>query len=649
MRVLLGVMVLATLSFAHLAAAGECSRTCGGARKSCLRQAKADRSAMQADCTDLGGGRTCIKTATTRARTLTNSCRASFGQCRSCCRGGGTAVACSGGCEGRPLKSTWDGIQQIFQVHGCTQQACHGSARQGGLELSKDVAYRNLIEVHATAADMPRVQPGDERRSFLFAKLAAATDPSLVPPEVTPGTPMPNGAAAPLNASELEAIRKWIYAGAPEAGTVAGTDELLAACLPAPKPIRIRPLVAPPSGQGFQLRMPVFRLPAHSEMESCFATYYDLTGVVPKEYQDAAGTVFLWHGQELRQDPQSHHLILNRYFGNEDPHDPAFGAWMCAGGDRNGAACEPLDPAACGKDGSCVAYGGPHCQGGPRNGRNCDPATADACGEGGSCVNGPRSSFACIGFGPTGSGRAAVSIGGAQKAQSFQQFPDGVYAAIPLKGILFWNPHAFNLSDLDTVMHGWINYYYTKDTRWFVRSIFNVAKIFAANAAPFTKQMLCNTHELPQNAHLYSLSSHTHRHGDYFWIEGPDGAKLYENFVYNDPPNLRFAPPLVFDSPDPAQRTLKYCAIFNNGLKADGSPDTELVTRASRVPPNAPAFSRCRPRACVAGTVTAPCVTNADCDSAAGAGDGLCDACAITGGESTENEMFILIGQYYVP
>ena len=35
-------------------------------------------------------------------------------------------------------------------------------------------------------------------------------------------------------------------------------------------------------------------------------------------------------------------------------------------------------------------------------------------------------------------------------------------------------------------------------------------------------------------------------------------------------------------------------------------------------------------------------------DSSPGAGDGWCDACAITGGESTENEMFLLTGQYYI-
>jgi hypothetical protein len=39
---------------------------------------------------------------------------------------------------------------------------------------------------------------------------------------------------------------------------------------------------------------------------------------------------------------------------------------------------------------------------------------------------------------------------------------------------------------------------------------------------------------------------------------------------------------------------------------------------------------------------------DAACDSAPGAGDGWCDACRITGGESTENEMFNLIGSFYI-
>jgi len=40
---------------------------------------------------------------------------------------------------------------------------------------------------------------------------------------------------------------------------------------------------------------------------------------------------------------------------------------------------------------------------------------------------------------------------------------------------------------------------------------------------------------------------------------------------------------------------------------------------------------------------------DASCDTSPGAGDGWCDACRITGGESTENEMFLPLGGYFVP
>ena len=199
--------------------------------------------------------------------------------------------------------STFKGIQSvIFEKHGCTQQACHGStAKQGGLDLSPVVAYQNLFQVRSTASPFNRVEPGDQRRSFLWLKLAAATDPSQLPPGVqVAGAPMPNG-------------------------------------LPPSKPIVIQPLDPPPAGEGVQFVMPPWHLEAHSEHEICFATYYDISAQVPKEFQDPTGTMFRFSGQELRQDPQSHHLILNRYFGTASPHDPAFGAWTCNGGARGGA------------------------------------------------------------------------------------------------------------------------------------------------------------------------------------------------------------------------------------------------------------------------------------------------------------------------
>ena len=40
--------------------------------------------------------------------------------------------------------------------------------------------------------------------------------------------------------------------------------------------------------------------------------------------------------------------------------------------------------------------------------------------------------------------------------------------------------------------------------------------------------------------------------------------------------------------------------------------------------------------------------SNALCDSSAGAGDGDCDACPLAGGFRTQDEMFILFGNYWV-
>ena len=126
--------------------------------------------------------------------------------------------------------------------------------------------------------------------------------------------------------------------------------------------------------------------------------------------------------------------------------------------------------------------------------------------------------------------------------------------------------------------------------------------------------------------------------------------------MYNDPLNLSFAPPMVFDSEDPAERTLTFCSLYNNGRNPDGSPNVDEVTRFSNLPqsvflPGVP--GRCRPVACVNdGMVGEPCSgenDDASCDTSPGAGDGWCDACRITGGESTENEMFLPLGGFYVP
>jgi hypothetical protein len=526
-------------------------------------------------------------------------------------------------CEGVGYDGTFAGIQKVvFERHGCTEQVCHGSAAQGGLELTPEVAYANLFDVDALGSPLKRVEPGDNDRSYLWLKLAAATAPGSV--DIN-GAPMPNG-RPPISADELELLRLWIYAGAPETGTVPGTEALLDACLPPPKPITIKPLEPPPADEGLQFVLPTVGLAAGSEQEVCFATYYDVSGRVPEEFQDPTGTYFRFSGQELRQDPQSHHLVL-LYSGVpvERIHDPAFGTWTCAGGPREGEECEPTDLASCG-DGFCRSQ-----------------------------VD--RAAIGCVGYGPRTSGPLPIlsrQIGGAQAAQAVQTFYPGVFAQIPMKGILYWNSHAFNLTDEDHPLNGRLNFTFATDQRFPVRPIFEARYVFAANAEPFTTQTVCGEHVLPQGARLFALTSHTHKRGKLFQAWAPDGSQIFENRIYNDPVKQSFDPPLAFDSEDAAGRTIRYCALYNNGVNPDGSPNPEEVTRASRIPESARrTIGGCTPVACVAGVVGGPCGGSGpehdrECDSAPGAGDGLCDACRITGGESTENEMFLLIGQYYV-
>jgi hypothetical protein len=186
-----------------------------------------------------------------------------------------------------------------------------------------------------------------------------------------------------------------------------------------------------------------------------------------------------------------------------------------------------------------------------------------------------------------------------------------------------------------------------------VQGLSDFSAIFRPNALPYTTETYCNDHVLPQGARLFSLATHTHKRGKHTWVTLHDGSTIYENFSYSDPVQGSWDPPLEFDSPDAAERTLRYCGTYNNGVAADGTPDPETVTRLSRLRQAAgdQVGGSCTPVACVSGRVGASCQGEADgasCDSSPGAGDGSCDACRITGGESTENEMFNLFGLYFL-
>jgi hypothetical protein len=399
---------------------------------------------------------------------------------------------------------------------------------------------------------------------------------------------------------------------------------LLDACLPPPTPVITKPLEPPAAEEGIQFLLPSYALKSGSEVENCTAFAFDFTNQVPAAFKDEARGVMFVNGTRVRQDPQSHHMVMiDAALDLADLPDNASG-WTCRDGNRNGQACNPRNGSTdCGDAGVCGYVTKP-----ALGGIGCEVTRRD-------------------GSSATGSIGLARQVANTQSPQEYlPPLGDGAYAELPLRGVFFFNSHAFNLTTEDTTLHARVNFYYTGDRRRKMVPVNVVDQLgIAGGQAPFTKRDHCAKYVVPRGYSMALLTSHTHRRGERFWVKNSQGQMIYESFTYNDPVYKHFDPWLTFDAADNASRTLEYCATYNNGVKPDGSPDLNLVTRASRMPERA----SCIPVACTAGRVTAPCFTHRDCDSSFAAGDGVCDACGIVPGVTTENEMFVLMPWLLLP
>ncbi len=99
-------------------------------------------------------------------------------------------------------------VQMIFDM-ACTD--CHGVKHQRGkLNLSAPVARQSLVnQASDEVPTMMRVKPGDLEHSYLWLKLQN---------KAAKGKGMPRGifSSKRLPEDQLEVIRKWIEAGAPD-------------------------------------------------------------------------------------------------------------------------------------------------------------------------------------------------------------------------------------------------------------------------------------------------------------------------------------------------------------------------------------------------------------------------------------------------
>ena len=636
-----------------------------------------------------------------------------------------SSVAAAQECTNGSFDSTYDLIQKaIFENKGCTTGSCHGAAAAGGLVLTADVSYDNLVSQAVQSVDaatipgLLRVVPSQKDQSLLYLNLAAATLPDQWE---APLRSMPIG-FDPLTTDELEAVRLWIEAAASRDGVVPGTAELLDACLPPAEPIEVEPLEPPAQGVGVQIRSPRWILPAQSENEVCYASYYDVSDQVPEEFRGSDGTTFLYKSQQIRQDPLSHHLIVDTYDGQAGPNDPRWGTFRCRGGDKDGEICDATD--------------------------------LEFCGEG-VCGTDWKRAIACIGFGPPDQGLVNESMVIIQEASAQLVFPEGAFREAPLKGMAIWNSHAFNLTDKDGKIEAWMNFEFARpdEKKWPMERLFDIDHIFAMNVPPFEAQEVCRHHLFDPDTRLYELSSHTHQRGKRFavfegrytcqggpnaggpcnpQIEGEDDPSnlcpqstcaaydppdfgdcdgdgrigiqdliagvamalgrremggcsngdadddgrisiselitlvglalqgpsfrsadddlLYTNLVYNDPTVILYDPPKALPGirASAAARTFTYCSLFDNGY----SDPTEVKTVATF--PDAEPAPCSNPSGCIEGRVGETCgvgsqqARDTSCDSTPGSGDGVCGACRVRGGTTTEDEMFILMGAFYV-
>jgi len=191
-------------------------------------------------------------------------------------------------------------IQHTIFERQCAFSGCHSfDSAESGLVLEGPNVYDALINVSATTsaaafAGKKRVIPGLPSSSFLLDKVVGALGPGE-------GDRMPLGRGS-LRADEIEALRKWILAGAPREGSVGrglvgDLDE--------------QPRIEPPAIPvgGFQAHMAPFSLGDLDEKEGCILMRLDN----PEPISVGAWEVFMHEG--------SHHVIIQTWPCGDDDAD----------------------------------------------------------------------------------------------------------------------------------------------------------------------------------------------------------------------------------------------------------------------------------------------------------------------------------------
>lgn len=396
--------------------------------------------------------------------------------------------------------STYHDIQEYIFDKSCANSACHAApANAVNLNLTYALSYEDLVgrePRNPAAAGMKLVDPGNPENSFLLTKLIGPTTPEQ-------GVRMPLGGGAVHN-GKIDAVRKWIAAGAPQTGKVEGIGDL--GVLRDPEEI-FQPPTPPAAGQGYQIHLPPYKIEPGTEREVFYATQ-----ITDENGDPVEGDIFI-NGYEIFYPTGSHHFLLYRLT------DAAISEGVIHAGTNPDIGVNPKDVF-----------------------RELDPDDPQA-------------------FGNIGTHRFFVA--GTQTDDFSLEFPEGVALRLPGDTLFDLNSHYINLLGTETLIgEVYINLYtlppeevkyeaieiFVSNTNIYVPpGLTRIAKMDWYIADELELQGIAPDAVL----NIMMLTSHMHRHGELFEItQMSTNELLHRSISYDDAPITFYDPPLALDTND---------------------------------------------------------------------------------------------------
>ena len=409
--------------------------------------------------------------------------------------------------------SAYHDIQEYVFDKSCANSACHAApANAFNLNLSYGFSYENLVGAvpqnpAAAAAGMKLVDPGNPENSFLLTKLMGPTVPEQ-------GARMPF-LGGMLHSGKIDAVRMWIEAGAPQTGKIAGIGDLGVLRDPDEK---FEAPAPPAPGEGYQLRLPPFKIEPGTEREVYYATQ-----ISDENGNSVEGDIFI-NRVEIFYPAGSHHFIIYRI--TED----GMAKGLLENGIVPDISVNPADTF-----------------------RELDTDDPDPV------------------FGVFGADRLFVV--GTQTDDTLFQFPEGVGLRMPGDTIYDLNSHYINLLGDETLLgETYVNIYTIPEEEVRYEAVEIFVNNRSINVPPGTTRVSKMTwlvedelfkrgHDSETSLNVFLLTSHMHRHGELFEIfqESTDDL-LHRSVAYDDAPIDLFNPVLLLDPND----GLHFRCVHNN-------------------------------------------------------------------------------------